>query len=168
MIMGFFKSYHYFILLVDILILVFMYVILGMNYGSLQDEIPNEFNFEDKIIEYAPKIVLYVIPIISTIMTIFSILVCFIPMVIWKILERYDISKDLKDRVTNIWVTFHLIAATYVIAFLAYILILFIYSLKASWIIIALFVLGATVLGVVYLYFLIMAIKKLIQHRNIV
>jgi len=147
-----------------------MYVLLGIEYGGLPDEIPNKFNFKGEIKSYTSKAVLFIFPIISTLTFLVLFGCCFIPMIIWKILEKFDILKDLKDAINHAWITYMIGTSASVCAFLAYFLVVMIYASFRGYsllIAITLFILVNLVLNIGVPILLIFKIKPLFNKEMV-
>jgi len=144
-----------------------MFVLLGVKYGSLPDEIPNKYNLKGEIIGYTGKKALYVMPSISIFITILFFGLSFIPNLLWKVLEKYDILNDLKNYINSSWINYMLITSICVNMFLAYTVVCLIYSIKISLIIIILFVLALVLLNTLIPIVFIIKILPLLKKRKI-
>jgi len=164
--MGVFKLYQYVILAIDVVMVAFMYIFLGIKYKSLPDEIPNKYNFYGEIKSYAGKEILFVLPIVATVITVVAIIVCFIPVVLWKLLESFDISNNVKSAINSIWINFHIIVPTLCNIILTYVLICMVCTLKFSWIFIVIFAVIAVVANIVFIISLIKNIVKMFKQRE--
>lgn len=162
-----FRFYHYIILFINIIIVAFMFILLGIKYDSLPDEIPNKYNFKGEIIGYTEKKVLYVMPSISAFITVLFFGLSFIPNLLWKVFEKYDILNYLKDHINNSWINYMYITLLCVNTFLACILVCLIYSIKISLIIIILFALAIVLINTLIPTLFFVKTLPLIKKRKI-
>ncbi|ORX39461.1 hypothetical protein BCR36DRAFT_340088 [Piromyces finnis] len=165
--MGNLRYYHYFIILINILILGYMYIIVGIKYNSLPDEIPSHFNFKGEVDSYSGKNIVFLLPIVSTILSLLFIGICFIPERTWKInigVERIELPPELRRSVIHISINYFLITLIYINGFLSYILTCMINSMNILQILSLTFIFGIIIILMVYLVLLFKKIGPLLSQ----
>ncbi|OUM67577.1 hypothetical protein PIROE2DRAFT_58709 [Piromyces sp. E2] len=165
--MGNLKSYHYALIYINVAIVIYMFIFLGIKYGGLPDEVPSHYNFEGEVDSYAGKGVLFVLPIVSTFITILFTAFCFMPDRFWKInigLQRIEMPPEIRSSVIHLTVTFLNLLSTVINAFLAYTLNCMVYSWRMSVALIILFVAGIFLSSISYIVILFIKINPLLSQ----
>jgi len=163
--MGNLKSYHYAIIFINIFIIVYMYILLAVKYKDLPDEVPSHFNFKGEIDSYSGKGILFLLPIVSTFVTLLFIGLSLIPERFWKLnigLESVELSPEVRSSVINLSVTDFTVLSLFITAFLAFTFYCMIYAKQMSILIIVIFIIGVFLINILYLVLLFIKLKPIL------
>jgi len=158
--------YHWIVIALNIIVLAFMYILIGIKYSSLPDEICSHFNFKGDCDDYSGKGIVFLLPIVSTFLFIFLSLMCLLPTKYWKVntgVESIELPEEIKGEVKSIVCMFCVLESLIIVVFMAYLLNCMIFSWTVSTVCFVIFI---VVLFIMIFWLLYAIFSKINQYRN--
>jgi len=137
--------YHWIVITLNVIVLAFMYILIGIKYSSLPDEICSHYNFKGECDNHSGKGIVFLLPIVSTILSIFLSLMCLLPTKYWKVntgVESIELPEEIKGEVKSIVCLFCVLDSLIIAIFMAYVLNCMIFSWSVSTIFLIIFIIS--------------------------
>jgi len=127
--------FHIVFVALIVLVNLFMYILIGIKYKGLPEEICSHYNFSGDCDSHSGKGIIFIIPIVSTGISILFSLTYLIPTRYWKVntgVESIELPESIKREIKGFVCLFCVMDALFISIFMAYLVACMIYGWHVS------------------------------------